>query len=118
MDGAMMDTQHTSFEASPVGLSIAGLAKKRGQRFVWTTEKEPVPESSGTGGFDSPMDSVAIRAKSQADVVATIPISVALDWIGPAEGTPPQPVRIEIKTTSRRVTTSYYLSERASYLPP
>src|SRR5260370_15040553 len=88
MDGAPpTDARRTSFAASPVGLRIARLGLKRSQRFWLDCNAGPIPESSGTGGFNWPVGNLAVRTKSQTDLAGNeggyllkIPISAALDW--------------------------------------
>ncbi len=79
-----VDTAPTSFAASPVDLI------------------------RGTDGFEWSVENLAVRRKSQTDpasnqVNCLYRSRSQSHWIGLAEGTRPQPIRTEIKTTSRRL---------------
>src|SRR5260370_35455232 len=69
MDGAPpTDARRSPCEASPVGLCIARLRKKRSQRSCLDCRGGRTPESSGTGGFNWPVGNLAVRTKSQTDL--------------------------------------------------
>ncbi len=85
------DTLRSPCEASPVGLSIARLRKKRSQRSCLDWMRGRTPESSGTGGFNWPVGNLAVRTKSQTDLTGNEGIyfytSPSLPhWIGQREG--------------------------------
>ncbi len=63
------DTLRSPCEASPVGLSIARLRKKRSQRSCLDCVGGRTPDSSGTGGFNWPVGNLAVRTKSQTDLM-------------------------------------------------
>jgi hypothetical protein len=66
-----MDTLRHSFEASALRLALLGPNKKRSQRLGLNCKGEPIRRSSatGTGEFDWPVDNLAIRSKSQTNLV-------------------------------------------------
>ena len=61
------------------------------------------------GGFDGPVDKLLIRTKPQTNLAGNEGSYLYRSCspshcIGPAEGTRPEPMRIEIKTILRRLT--------------
>jgi hypothetical protein len=85
------DARPSPCEASPVGLCIARLRKKRSQRSCLDCRGGRTPESSGTGGFNWPVGNLAVRTKSQTDLAGNEDIYFCTSrslphWIGQREG--------------------------------
>jgi hypothetical protein len=69
-----MGTQLRS-AASPVGLRIARLGRKRSQRFCLDFRRRPIPESLRTGGFARHVQNLDDPLKSQTDLAGNATVT-------------------------------------------